>query len=243
MSKELTFLPTSIATADSYHPIVLSEKTTVRTLFKATIVNNPNNSEKSVKGNLVITRKSKSMDGFDSEKITRKSIKAEQEVSISLDTTETYNLFCGLKDLYDFNETNPIPKELVTFVKEDERLKQLQNLIKDNEKFAELLKNTDTSRINFWNTAINIEKFNRVMENFNDNINNSKELFWQNFFTQNNFILSQIFVLPMIIYKEQAYLGGKSFDNRGGKYADFVYENINTHNVAIIEIKTPMSSL
>jgi len=123
------------------------------------------------------------------------------------------------------------------------QFRQLQTLIRDNEQFAEFLQNTETTNIDLINTATNIEKYKRIIENLNDNMNNDKENFWQFFFTENSFILSQIFVLPMIFYKGQAYLGGKNVDNNNGKYTDFLYKNINTHNAAIIEIKTPMSTL
>ncbi len=64
-----------------------------------------------------------------------------------------------------------------------------------------------------------------------------KEDTWQKFFKKNAWIFSQIFAYPTVLFKDQAYLGGKSIHGKGGKYIDFLYENKLTKNSALIEIK------
>jgi hypothetical protein len=238
----ITVIPTSCRTANTNY-IILSKGTYTRVLFKPILVENPKNCEQSIKGSLTITKTKKEFGDFDSDKITRKKIEFGQEVDISLDTEETYNLYIGLENLYNFKKTNPIPTGPNVYRKVDGQLEQLQNLLRDNENFAGLLKNIKMPYIDLLNMATNIEKLIRIKNELNDNMDNDNEFFWQQFLMQNTFVLSQIFVLPMIIYKEQVYVGGKGFDNCGGKYIDFLYENINTHNAAIIEIKTPVSNL
>lgn len=49
--------------------------------------------------------------------------------------------------------------------------------------------------------------------------------------------------VPCALYQSQAYVGGKSFGNRGGNLPDFLYENKLTRNLAIVEIKTPQTPL
>lgn len=61
---------------------------------------------------------------------------------------------------------------------------------------------------------------------------------WQEFFTKYNWIFSQLFSFPVLIFKNQAYAGGKNIDNRGANIADFIYKNNLTNNIAFIEIKT-----
>ncbi len=65
----------------------------------------------------------------------------------------------------------------------------------------------------------------------------------QKFFTENSWIFSNILSMPVALFKGKAYLGGKNYENKAGKEADFLYKNNLTHNVFIIEIKTPKKRL
>ncbi|MCF7820291.1 MAG: DUF4263 domain-containing protein [Candidatus Pacebacteria bacterium] len=49
--------------------------------------------------------------------------------------------------------------------------------------------------------------------------------------------------VPVSILKGKAYVGGKIYENIGGREADFLYTNNLTKNVCIIEIKTPLKKL
>lgn len=66
---------------------------------------------------------------------------------------------------------------------------------------------------------------------------------WQVFFKKYNWIFSQFFSSPVMLFKDKAYVGGKGLDDTGGKIADFIYKNSLTQNVAIIEIKTHKTAL
>lgn len=61
---------------------------------------------------------------------------------------------------------------------------------------------------------------------------------WQAFFKKYSWIFSQLFSFPVLIFEDEAYTGGKNLQNRGGKFADFLYKNKLTNNIAFIEIKT-----
>lgn len=65
----------------------------------------------------------------------------------------------------------------------------------------------------------------------------------QKFFTDNNWILSNILSIPVAFLAGKAYVGGKTIFNKAGKEADFLYKNNLTQNVSIIEIKTPLKKL
>ena len=94
------------------------------------------------------------------------------------------------------------------------------------------------------NVALNIENLRRVKEQMSQNMGNDGEAdFWQAFFTQNAWILAQLFHSPVMFYDNQRYVGGKRMSNQGGQYTDFVYKNDITDNIAIIEIKSPMKPL
>lgn len=65
----------------------------------------------------------------------------------------------------------------------------------------------------------------------------------QKFFTQNSWVLSNILSMPVAIFKDKAYVGGKDFTDKGGRVVDFLYRNNLTKNVVIIEIKTPLKKI
>jgi hypothetical protein len=47
----------------------------------------------------------------------------------------------------------------------------------------------------------------------------------------------------MVIVRGQAYVGGKSIENKGGSIVDYMYANVLTKNSLIVEIKTPTADL
>ena len=61
--------------------------------------------------------------------------------------------------------------------------------------------------------------------------------------TENSFVLSQVFSVPVIMFEGKVYMGGKGFSNTGGKVIDFLYANQLTKNTALIEIKTPKTKI
>jgi hypothetical protein len=66
---------------------------------------------------------------------------------------------------------------------------------------------------------------------------------WQDFFKQNSWIFSLLFAHSMVLFQDQAYVGGQKIDRRGARYADYIYKNGLSDNVAIIEIKTHLTPL
>jgi hypothetical protein len=71
----------------------------------------------------------------------------------------------------------------------------------------------------------------------------SSEARWQKLFHDHPFILSLAFSLPIILFKEQASVGGSSFEGKGEKITDFLYKNGLTDNLTIIEIKAASTTL
>lgn len=89
-------------------------------------------------------------------------------------------------------------------------------------------------------TEINIDRINPAI--IKRSLDNNDESYWQDLFKNNPYFIS--FTIPSMLHLicDQPYLGGKGIDNTGGTIADFIYSN-NIDNVAIIEIKTPMTKL
>jgi hypothetical protein len=66
---------------------------------------------------------------------------------------------------------------------------------------------------------------------------------WQRFLKENSWIFSSIFAQPVILYKDEAYVGGKGIDNKNGKFSDFLIKNSLSENVSFLEIKTHKTKL
>jgi Domain of unknown function (DUF4263) len=56
-------------------------------------------------------------------------------------------------------------------------------------------------------------------------------------------ILTTAFGYPIVVLTQQGHVGGMDLAGRGGKIADFVTKNAQTHNVALVEIKKPGTPL
>lgn len=72
---------------------------------------------------------------------------------------------------------------------------------------------------------------------------NPSEEFWQTLFQKCPSVLSQLFPRTMLQLGAKCYVGGKTITNKGGNIVDFIYANKHTGNVALIEIKTPVTTL
>jgi hypothetical protein len=66
---------------------------------------------------------------------------------------------------------------------------------------------------------------------------------WEDLFKRNSWIISNLFSLPVFLFANQAYVGGKEIFNANGKITDFLFKNSLTDNLTIIEIKTHKTPL
>jgi hypothetical protein len=78
---------------------------------------------------------------------------------------------------------------------------------------------------------------------WDDSDKNELEEYWQNFLADRPHLIGLTFPGPVAIHQGKAYLGGKSFDNTGGKVVDFLLENSVGGDAALLEIKRPASKL
>ena len=101
----------------------------------------------------------------------------------------------------------------------------------------------DAEHLSELGEVVNIAKLKAYQAFFEDNIENDDEEDWQKFLTSNQLLISQLFSYPATIYKDKAYVGGKTIFNSDGKVVDYLYRNDLTKNVALVEIKTPKTKL
>ncbi|MBD3648234.1 MAG: DUF4263 domain-containing protein [Pseudomonadales bacterium] len=86
-----------------------------------------------------------------------------------------------------------------------------------------------------------LDEFDKLFARVTDTT--SLEKTWQTYLKGHAWIFSAIFAQPVILFKDEAYAGGKNIDNRGGKFTDFLVKNSLTENVAFFEIKTHKTPL
>lgn len=66
---------------------------------------------------------------------------------------------------------------------------------------------------------------------------------WQAYLKINSWIFSSIFAQPIILFKDEAYVGGKDINNKNGKFSDYLMKNKLSDNVTFLEIKTHKTEL
>ena len=253
-------------------PIILNSTAMIRVKFEPNLVKNEKEPQKSVSGKLIYERKRKREETFPSEKITRQSVKVGDMMEISLGTSETYNLYEGLQQLYKlYEDIGDLPYGGATFTRIDSSFKQFLSIIQNDPSAARMIGNkenyelvklllqmiTQTDSLDSLkeslkelqepNTrltaSLNIERLQRTLDLMKSNLENDNEEFWQQTFSKNQWIISQLFAYPCTIFNGKAYMGGKGIDNKGGNLCDFIYQNSLTQNVALIEIKTPCTDI
>lgn len=82
-----------------------------------------------------------------------------------------------------------------------------------------------------------------VIRKWHSNKDNSNEEFWQVIFSENPYVLSQLFSVPVIFIKDKAYVGGMNVDRGDSKFVDYLYTNESSHDALLVEIKTPATKL
>ncbi len=66
---------------------------------------------------------------------------------------------------------------------------------------------------------------------------------WQSFIRDNSWIFSSIFAQPVIFFRKEAYVGGKTLDNTNGKLNDFLLKSSLSDNFSFLEIKTHLTDI
>ncbi len=117
--EQFDVVSTSNMSATVKPPIVLKTSDTdiTRIVFEPKIVNNRNDSRKSVEGKLIYERRANGGKYPTEDKVGPKKIRNGEIMELSLDTTATINLFKNLDLLYRIYTQYGIPSSAYSFVK------------------------------------------------------------------------------------------------------------------------------
>lgn len=207
-------ISTSTVTANT-SPITLSQTEILRFKFLPTLVDNKKEPNKSVSGKLLYEKKRKNDSHFPSEtagssvKVSRGAVKVGDWMEFQLNTSETYELYQGLKHLYAlYDDIGEIPYGSATYTRVNSSLRQFLSIIQNDPSAARMIGNeenydlfktllrliTQTSSLDSLKKSLaelqdenaqhlamslNIVKLQRVATLMADNLDNNSEEFWQ----------------------------------------------------------------
>lgn len=223
--------------------IELRVTSTSRLVFRPVLVDNIHDKRASVKGWFIFQRKGIKEDWIDYKTLNLSKLKVGDWIKLELKSAELLKLITELDKYYKIFEKYGIQKGEIDFVVTPKNVKSvILSFLQNPENFAKLqdLKIEDLKKLNLISSVNSLKSILNVWEL---NKSNSEEEYWQNFFKQNSWLIGQIFSFPVVLFKDKAYVGGKSIDNSGGNIVDFIYRSGFTENILMVEIKTPTTKL
>ena len=198
-------------------------------------------------------------------------MKAGTGIKLELKTEELYQLTQIVRGLYGvfWKNGNRLPKngdefdlpeyaklaiELDSFGNAAQLLKQIGEdsfkswvqLLSKRENASQVLQalaGLNLSDLSEINSLAGIGILKQALTTWQNHSTNTSEEYWQKTLSENSFVLSQVFSLPVVLIAEKAHVGGKNIQNTGGKLADYLFKNELTEHVLVVEIKTPSVAL
>ncbi len=252
--------------------IVLRETETIRLLFRPLIIDNVHDERAAVKGRFVYQKKGRTGTWEDVERTSLRNLKKGEEYQLELHSDELLKLYGEVGALYDLHAREGVPRGDLRYLRLGEELSQLAQMetqqlseylrvnqalgsklisqlltwateVEDVQTLVERLSELGIETIKKLNIAAGVGTLKAALEMWKENAGNPSEEFWQRELTSNSFVLEQVYAWPLTIVKGKAYVGGKTIMNVGGGIVDFLVKNGMTGSAALIEIKTPATSL
>lgn len=249
---------TSQYSARLAEPVVIEENTTTRKVLIVDLNDKKKDIGETVGITLVHQRKKRNDEWEDVESINLNSLKGGEGVKLNLDSKNTRKIYDELTKLYAYVEKEGVKYGTQEFsvVKADEII----NIPKDRRTFIERLLAENYGE-EVWNELISSNpdlatklslariQTNRsiALEIFKKNLesNNADESFWQEFFTNNDWIFGYGLNYQFLhLLEDQPDYGGRTFKGTGSQKGDYLMRtNADSHFTVLVEIKTPATKL
>jgi Domain of unknown function (DUF4263) len=259
---------TSSKTAEC-DPIVLRAEETVRLVFLPMMVDNRKAPRECVKGTFVYQRKKKNNEWESITGQSLASLKSGEGYQLALHCDELYTLMRGVGPIYRLHGQEGIPRGKNRFVRVEAGLAPFLELgraelagflethsenaaavllkligwLANSEQGISDLAKMNAAELPSLTALLGLAAIKNAVAYWVANQTNEDEEFWQRALAERAYVLSQAYSYPVVILKSKAYLGGKAFDNTGGKVADFLLAAESTSAALIVEIKTPRTKL
>ncbi len=208
-----------------------------RLIFRPEVVDNPHDQSASVRGNFIYQRKKKTGEWENYKTLDLSKLRDNEWVKLELKSGELKKLITELDKYYEVFKKYGIRLGETSFVVTPENAREIIVQFLQN---PENLQIEDLKKLNL---VSNVNSLKSVLKTWSDNKDNGDENFWHTFFKENSWVIAQVFSYPVILFKDKAYVGGKSIENKGGNIVDFIFKNGFSDNVLVVEIKTPTTSL
>lgn len=241
----------------------LRETKTTRLVFRADLIDdNSKDPEANVRGTFAFQKKGSKGQWGDPETINLSTLKSGEGVKLELKSGELRTLYKELRQRYGDEDAVDVGRALSTLggadvqplkaalAKMDAGAKavivKVVGWLAQSEKPQELAKQLGAlgpDCLESLQAAARLSRLLEVKHEWDQNNSNASEEYWQKMLSERPFLLQQIFDFPITVFAGKAYVGGKTLYDAEGKLADFLLKNPVTHNLSIIELKTPVSKL
>lgn len=252
--------------------IILRTTKSTKLLFRPELVDNVKKPEACVRGNFVFQKKKLSGDWEDYKTLNLSNLKDGEWIKLEIKSAELYQLISKLEEYYQIYEKYGIIRGESEFIITDtNKAKVIEHIINEPslidllfqsggadliinffkliseldeaDVVLEKMKELDLRSLVKVDSLLGLTRIQKAVDKWDANQLNSNEEFWQGFFKENAWLISQAFSYPVVIIKDKAFLGGKSIFNKGGHIVDFLFQNKISSNLALVEIKTPTTNL
>lgn len=242
MSNTITTKSTSKSSATG-QDIELRATSNTRLIFRPEVVDNPHDSRASVRGTFIFQKKKGHSKWEDYPSFKLSQVREGEHIKLELKTSELLKFIEELDRYYKIFERYGIVRGEANFTVTPGNVESVILQFLQNTENFEKLQDLRIEDLKKWNAISKINTLKKVLKTWETNKNNKTEEFWQTFFKQNSWLIAQVFSYPVILFKDKAYVGGKSIDNKDGNIIDFVFKNRFTENVLLVEIKTPVTQI
>lgn len=232
---------TSLNTAKT-RPVILKRTDRFSLEFIPELVNNTKDSNCSVKGKLLYI-KYKGNDNSPVKIIGRREIKTGEGIGLNLHTSEIFNLFNGLKELYKlYEDMGGVQVGESTYTKTDFATRRLLSILRDNQQILNILNDREgieivssvltavtdkasrdslkkvlnrlgNNQLSELNMSVNLARLEKIYSTIHENLDNDKEEFWQS-----NILKEYQYIISQIFACPYTIYQDKAYV--GGKYLD-----------------------
>lgn len=242
MNNIITTKSTSLTSATG-QDIELRVTETSKLIFRPEVVDNPHDQDACVRGNFIFQKKKGTGEWENYKTLDLSKLRDSEWIKLELKSGELKKLITELDKYYEIFKKYGIRLGETSFVVTPENARVIiEQFLRNPENFEKLqdLRIEDLKKLNLISS---INSLKNVLKIWDDNKNNGDENFWQTFFKDNSWVIAQVFSYPVILFKDKAYVGGKSIENKDGNIVDFIFQNKFSENVLVVEIKTPTTNL
>jgi hypothetical protein len=231
------------------------------------LVTNEDHPAAAVRGVFTFQRKGRNDEWEDVHDLDLSKLRKGESVQLELHSEEVLRLFRGLGPLYEVYDEYGIQFGEKTYVAvgagywraladdpafrntvfSDQQLGAIRAfalwVAERPTQAALVLEALDARELAGLDAAAGIARMQRFLREWESNRENGSEDYWHELLTTESWVIGQLLGAPFVIVGDEVFVGGKSFENREGRFADFLYKNKLTGNILIAEIKTPVAPL